>query len=239
MRELSLGERMRMELIAALLHGPDVLLLDEPTIGLDVVSQHRVQEFLRFYQAERKITVLLTSHYMKDVEALCKRAIIINHGKINHDGPLADIVDRFGRHKIMDLQFTGEVPDDLAALWPGRRGATAPRAARSATAADPGDPDGPVGELQHRGRRRAGTAARRRDRRNVRLGPAASDDLRRRPTPVRLKRTPRHANDARMGSMPAGFHRVARGSDSVASSGPGSNPTSDGRTDSPLAMLSH
>ncbi len=113
-RELSLGERMRMELIAALLHGPEVLLLDEPTIGLDVVSQRRVQEFLRYYQAERKITVILTSHYMKDVEALCKRAIIINHGKINHDGPLADIVDRFVRHKIMDLQFTGEVPTDLA-----------------------------------------------------------------------------------------------------------------------------
>jgi ABC-2 type transport system ATP-binding protein len=101
-------------LIAALLHGPEVLLLDEPTIGLDVVSQRRVQEFLRYYQAERKITVLLTSHYMKDVEALCKRAIIINHGKINHDGPLAEIVDRFGRHKIMDLQFAGEVPTDLA-----------------------------------------------------------------------------------------------------------------------------
>jgi ABC-2 type transport system ATP-binding protein len=112
-RELSLGERMRMELIAALLHGPEVLLLDEPTIGLDVVSQRRVQDFLRFYQAERKITVLLTSHYMKDVEALCKRAIIINHGRINHDGPLAEIVDRFGRHKIMDLQFAGDVPDDL------------------------------------------------------------------------------------------------------------------------------
>jgi ABC-2 type transport system ATP-binding protein len=113
-RELSLGERMRMELIAALLHGPEVLLLDEPTIGLDVVSQRRVQEFLKYYQAERKITVILTSHYMKDVEALCKRAIIINHGKINHDGPLADIVDRFGRHKIMDLQFAGsEVPDDI------------------------------------------------------------------------------------------------------------------------------
>jgi ABC-2 type transport system ATP-binding protein len=113
-RELSLGERMRMELIAALLHGPEVLLLDEPTIGLDVVSQRRVQEFLKFYQAERKITVLLTSHYMKDVEALCERAIIINHGTIHHDGPLAEIVDRFSRHKIMDLQFAGnDVPRDL------------------------------------------------------------------------------------------------------------------------------
>ena len=113
-RELSLGERMRMELIAALLHSPEVLLLDEPTIGLDVVSQRKVQEFLKFYQREQKITVLLTSHYMKDVEALCKRAIIINEGKIKHDGPLTDILDRFSRHKIMELQFAGsEIPADL------------------------------------------------------------------------------------------------------------------------------
>ena len=111
-RELSLGERMRMELIAALLHSPEILLLDEPTIGLDVVSQRRVQEFLKFYQAEQQITVVLTSHYMKDVEALCKRAIIINEGEIKHDGPLAEIVDRFSHHKIMEIQFAGstEVP---------------------------------------------------------------------------------------------------------------------------------
>ena len=113
-RELSLGERMRMELIAALLHNPEVLLLDEPTIGLDVVSQCKVQEFLRFYQSERRITVLLTSHYMKDVEVLCKRAVIINQGEIKHDGPLADVVDRFSTHKIIDLQFAGtEVPEHL------------------------------------------------------------------------------------------------------------------------------
>ena len=113
-RELSLGERMRMELIAALLHSPEVLLLDEPTIGLDVVSQRRVQEFLRYYQAERKITVVLTSHYMKDVEALCRRAIIIDEGEIKHDGPLAEILDRFSRHKVMDLQFAGtEIPSGL------------------------------------------------------------------------------------------------------------------------------
>jgi len=115
-RELSLGERMRMELIAALLHSPEVLLLDEPTIGLDVVSQRRVQEFLKFYQAEQKITVILTSHYMKDVEALCRRAVIINQGEIKHDGPLADIVERFSRNKVISLQFSGtEVPADLAA----------------------------------------------------------------------------------------------------------------------------
>lgn len=113
-RELSLGERMRMELIAALLHRPDVLLLDEPTIGLDVVSQRRVQEFLRHYQQEQGITVILTSHYMKDVEALCQRAIVINEGEIKHDGPIADIVDRFSQHKIIELQFSGaSIPDDL------------------------------------------------------------------------------------------------------------------------------
>jgi ABC-2 type transport system ATP-binding protein len=114
-RELSLGERMRMELIAALLHDPEVLLLDEPTIGLDVVSQRKVQEFLKHYQAERKITVLLTSHYMKDVEALCRRAIVINRGCIQHDGPLAEIVDRFSSHKLIQLQFAnGILPDNLA-----------------------------------------------------------------------------------------------------------------------------
>jgi ABC-2 type transport system ATP-binding protein len=114
-RELSLGERMRMELIAALLHDPEVLFLDEPTIGLDVVSQRKVQEFLRFYQAERKITVLLTSHYMKDVEALCQRAIIISRGQIRHDGPLGDILDRFSSHKLIQLQFAnGQLPENLA-----------------------------------------------------------------------------------------------------------------------------
>ncbi|QDT98973.1 ABC transporter ATP-binding protein [Gimesia aquarii] len=114
-RELSLGERMRMELIAALLHRPDVLLLDEPTIGLDVVSQRRVQEFLKYYQIEQKTTVVLTSHYMKDVEALCKRAVIINQGSIKHDGPLSDILDRFSNHKIMDVQFDGDdMPRDFS-----------------------------------------------------------------------------------------------------------------------------
>lgn len=114
-RELSLGERMRMELIAALLHSPEVLLLDEPTIGLDVVSQRKVQEFLKYYQASQQITVILTSHYMKDVEALCRRAVIINEGEIKHDGPLEEIVERFSQHKVIQLQFAGtSVPEDLA-----------------------------------------------------------------------------------------------------------------------------
>jgi ABC-2 type transport system ATP-binding protein len=96
------------------LHAPEVLFLDEPTIGLDVVSQRRVQEFLREYQQERGITVILTSHYMKDVQALCRRAIIINEGEIKHDGPLADITDKFNTHKVVDLQFAGtELPPGL------------------------------------------------------------------------------------------------------------------------------
>lgn len=113
-RELSLGERMRMELIAALLHNPELLLLDEPTIGLDVVSQRKLQIFLKEYQAQKQTTVLLTSHYMKDVEALCRRAIVINEGEIKHDGPLAEIVDRFSQYKQISLQFSEGVPDDLA-----------------------------------------------------------------------------------------------------------------------------
>jgi ABC-2 type transport system ATP-binding protein len=104
-RELSLGERMKMELIAALLHSPEVLFLDEPTIGLDVVAQHNIQTFLRHYQQARKITILLTSHYMKDVAALCRRVVVITLGKIMYDGSLAGIIDRFSKHKIITLQL--------------------------------------------------------------------------------------------------------------------------------------
>ena len=114
-RELSLGERMKMELTAALLHSPDVLFLDEPTIGLDVIAQHNIQKFLKHYQAERKITILLTSHYMKDVAALCKRVVIIAHGDIMYDGSLAGIVDKFSGHKVLSLQFAEErMPSDLS-----------------------------------------------------------------------------------------------------------------------------
>jgi ABC-2 type transport system ATP-binding protein len=113
-RELSLGERMKMELIAALLHSPEVLFLDEPTIGLDVVAQHSIQSFLRHYQQLRKVTVLLTSHYMKDVAALCRRVVIIAHGRIMYDGSLSGIVDQFSGHKIITLVFPGDsVPRGL------------------------------------------------------------------------------------------------------------------------------
>ncbi len=113
-RELSLGERMKMELIAALLHSPEVLFLDEPTIGLDVIAQHNIQNFLRYYQKLKKITILLTSHYMKDIVALCKRVVIVAQGVIVHDGSLENIVDRFSTHKVITLQFANHsLPDDI------------------------------------------------------------------------------------------------------------------------------
>lgn len=102
-RELSLGERMKMELIAALLHQPKVLFLDEPTIGLDVVSQKTVREFLRDYNSTHKTTILLTSHYMADIQALCERVIIIDHGRIFFDGKLSEIMDRFADYKIITI----------------------------------------------------------------------------------------------------------------------------------------
>jgi len=115
-RELSLGERMKMELISALLHEPRVLFLDEPTIGLDVVSQKRVREFLRLYNSEHKIVTMLTSHYMQDIEELCHRVIIIDHGKIFFDGPLSAIIDRFSGFKILSLTFENQAVRDFAAF---------------------------------------------------------------------------------------------------------------------------
>jgi ABC-2 type transport system ATP-binding protein len=113
-RELSLGERMKMELIAALIHEPRVLFLDEPTIGLDVVSQKRVREFLRLYNEQHHIVTLLTSHYMQDIEELCHRVLVIDHGKIFFDGPLEEIVDRFSGYKLLSLTFEKEATRDLS-----------------------------------------------------------------------------------------------------------------------------
>jgi ABC-2 type transport system ATP-binding protein len=113
-RELSLGERMKMELIAALLHRPQLLLLDEPTIGLDVVAQGMIQRCLRDYHSRRGVTTLLTSHYMRDVEALCDRVLVITHGTLVYDGPLSRIVERFSERKLVKLQFEQDAPEDLA-----------------------------------------------------------------------------------------------------------------------------
>jgi ABC-2 type transport system ATP-binding protein len=115
-RELSLGERMKMELIAALLHSPDVLFLDEPTIGLDVIAQHNIQQFLKRYQQERQITIILTSHYMKDVAALCRRVVIIAQGTIRYDGSLDGIIDQFSHDKVVTVQLAeGQTFDGLDA----------------------------------------------------------------------------------------------------------------------------
>jgi ABC-2 type transport system ATP-binding protein len=104
-RELSLGERMKMELIAALIHNPKVLFLDEPTIGLDVVSQKKVRDFLRHYTEQNRISTILTSHYMQDIEELCRRVIIIDHGQVFFDGELAAILERFAGFKLLQLTF--------------------------------------------------------------------------------------------------------------------------------------
>jgi len=117
-RELSLGERMKMELIAALLHSPKVLFLDEPTIGLDVASAQRVREFLKQYNREHRIVTMLTSHYMQDIEELCHRVIIIDHGRIFFDGPLKEVVDRFSNEKIVHFTFeeSSSVPRDFTGM---------------------------------------------------------------------------------------------------------------------------
>jgi ABC-2 type transport system ATP-binding protein len=113
-RELSLGERMKMELISALIHQPRILFLDEPTIGLDVVSQKRVREFLRVYNQEHRIVTLLTSHYMQDIEELTHRVLIIDHGRIFFDGPLNQIIDRFSGHKVITLTFDKQRTRDFS-----------------------------------------------------------------------------------------------------------------------------
>jgi ABC-2 type transport system ATP-binding protein len=104
-RKLSLGERMKCELAAALLHRPAVLFLDEPTIGLDVVMQKKIREFVLDYNRRRRATILLTSHYMEDVEALCERVIIIDRGKVVYDGKLEEIVRRHVDRKTLAVTF--------------------------------------------------------------------------------------------------------------------------------------
>ena len=108
-RKLSLGQRMKCELIAALLHSPKVLFLDEPTIGLDVIAQQNMREFIKEYNQEFNATIILTSHYMEDVKRLAKRVIIINEGKIIYDGLLDKIVNKFAPFKIIKVDFEKEV----------------------------------------------------------------------------------------------------------------------------------
>jgi ABC-2 type transport system ATP-binding protein len=112
-RNLSLGERMKCEIAAALLHRPQVVFLDEPTIGLDVTMQRRIRTFFADYNRRYGATILLTSHYMNDVEALCRRVIVIHEGKLLFDGDLAALLDRFSSHKTIVVQLE-TCPDRLS-----------------------------------------------------------------------------------------------------------------------------
>jgi len=105
-RKLSLGQRMKCELVTALIHRPKVLFLDEPTIGLDVVAQKNIRDFIKKYNDEKKTTIILTSHYMEDISRLCRRVIIIDLGKIIYDGPLEELVRRYAQHKLLIIYFS-------------------------------------------------------------------------------------------------------------------------------------
>jgi ABC-2 type transport system ATP-binding protein len=111
-RRLSLGERMKMELVAALLHDPKVIFLDEPTIGLDHAAQNAVRNFLQTYRTQHQPIVLLTSHYMEDIERLCKRVVILKNGQVCFDGLLDQIRDRFASKRLLKFRFSQNVPTE-------------------------------------------------------------------------------------------------------------------------------
>ena len=113
-RNLSLGERMKVEVVGALLHRPQVLFLDEPTIGLDVTMQKRIRTFVAEYNGRHGATVLLTSHYMADVEALCRRVIVIHHGRLLYDGPLTGLAATFAAYKTIGVALENGRPETLA-----------------------------------------------------------------------------------------------------------------------------
>jgi len=106
-RKLSLGQRMKCELIAALIHNPKVIFLDEPTIGLDVVAQKNIRDFIKKYNQEKKATIILTSHYMEDIKELCDRVLIINLGEIIYDGGFNDLIKKYAPHKLLKITFDG------------------------------------------------------------------------------------------------------------------------------------
>jgi ABC-2 type transport system ATP-binding protein len=110
-RKLSLGERMKAELLAALLHHPQVLFLDEPTLGLDVNGQVAVRDFLREYNQRYQATILLTSHYMADITALCKRVILIHQGKLFYDGSLETLLERFAPYREVKVELSEALPE--------------------------------------------------------------------------------------------------------------------------------
>ena len=108
-RQLSLGQRMRADLAAALLHDPAILFLDEPTIGLDVVAKERIREFLRQVNREREVTVILTTHDLDDITRLCQRVVLIDHGRVIYDGALERLRERFGRQRTLVVDFDQDV----------------------------------------------------------------------------------------------------------------------------------
>ncbi len=110
-RQLSLGERMKAEIVGSLLHRPQVLFLDEPTIGLDVTMQKRIREFVAVYRQRHEATVMLTSHYMADVEALCERVVVIHHGRILFDGDLSELSDTFAAWKTITVALENGAGD--------------------------------------------------------------------------------------------------------------------------------
>ena len=110
-RALSLGQRMRADLAAALLHDPELLFLDEPTVGLDVVAKERIREFIRHVNATREVTVLLTTHDLSDVERLARRVLIIDHGSVLYDGALAHLQARYGSARELVVDFEAVPPD--------------------------------------------------------------------------------------------------------------------------------
>ncbi|MBI2617350.1 ATP-binding cassette domain-containing protein [Candidatus Gottesmanbacteria bacterium] len=110
-RQLSLGQRMKMELIAALIHRPKVLFLDEPTIGLDVVMQKKMRDFIADYNVRYKATILLTSHYMSDVRQLCRRILVIDQGRIVYDGDFEKLIERYADTKILTIEFNRRVKE--------------------------------------------------------------------------------------------------------------------------------
>lgn len=119
-RTLSLGERMKMELIVALLHNPKILFLDEPTIGLDAVASKQIRTFLKEVNESRGTTILLTSHYMEDIKVLCKRSIVVNHGKKLYDGDTNLLFEQYQKNKRMTIYFEHsaepDVPEDCRVL---------------------------------------------------------------------------------------------------------------------------
>lgn len=115
-KTLSLGQRMRVELIAALLHQPKILFLDEPTIGLDIFAQTTIRNFIKEYQKRSQATIILTSHYMQDVQKLTERILIINHGRIIYDGLLKKLVEKYSNKKILTLTIDRDELDELKKL---------------------------------------------------------------------------------------------------------------------------